>query len=340
VLPQLLRHVDLRQRLGSCSLVCKSWRAGAAAATSMVSVLIKYDIEAGRSRRADSLAQWLNAHGAAVTHIDVVSELFGSVPLQLPWATLTQLQHMHLSGCVLEEQPKCSSGSSKAEPALWQQQHPASQQVSSCANSSSSSSHSSASSQPSLACLTSLTVLALSDIMCGLSDGVAGLSALTGLQQLQLGQLRVPPPALDLMQQQVATPEQQHQLMSQHYTQYAQQLWQGAVKGLYQLSRLTQLELVWRQPPGAAPGLFRHMQQLQELRLLRAPIECHEVLQDLPASLTKLEVKLTANCRLGSSAVPALTRLTALQHLVIEQMHLTAWVLTQVSSAVCSSYAR
>jgi hypothetical protein len=37
----VLRHVPLQQRLGSCSLVCRAWRAAAAAATSTVSTTLQ-----------------------------------------------------------------------------------------------------------------------------------------------------------------------------------------------------------------------------------------------------------------------------------------------------------
>jgi hypothetical protein len=101
----------------------------------------------------------------------------------------------------------------------------------------------------------------------------------------------------------------------QKQEQRRQQLWPKAVTSLYQLSWLTQLELHNKQAPLFAPRLFAHMQQLQELKLLGARVECTGVLQDLP--VTKIELAWMGS-PLSSSTVPALTCLASLQHLVLD----------------------
>jgi hypothetical protein len=236
------------------------------------------------------------------------------VPLQLPYAALTQLQELEIHSFQLQDP---GSSSVSADTAHWQQQqqHLAAHQHTSFQSSSSSSTRDG---QPSLAHLTSLTALTLSNVKYGLSDNLAGLSALTGLQQLLLGHLQLPP----LQDQEDQEDETQPplpvlELLFQKQEQRRQQLWPNAVTSLYQLSRLTQLELHHKQAPLSAPRLFAHMQQLQELKLLGARVECTDVLQDLPASVTKLELAWMGS-PLSSSAVPALACLTSLQHLVLD----------------------
>jgi hypothetical protein len=68
VVAQVLRPVDLQQRLGACSLVCKAWHAAAAAATSAVAVSTSKDSSQLKLQR---LEQWLILHGAAVTQLKV-----------------------------------------------------------------------------------------------------------------------------------------------------------------------------------------------------------------------------------------------------------------------------
>jgi hypothetical protein len=165
----------------------------------------------------------------------------------------------------------------------------------------------------SFASLTSLTALALDNVSCGLADGLAGLSALTGLQQLLLGRLHLAKPPHQQLQN--AAQIQQH--LMQRALDY-QQPWRGALNSLHHLSQLTQLELRARLELGQAPGLFQHMQQLQELKLLQATVVCPDALQDLPASITMLELSWDASSQLSSSTVPSLARLTAMQHLTVD----------------------
>jgi hypothetical protein len=259
---------------------------------------------------ARSLGRWLSAHAATVTRMCVTDARPQFVPLELPCPLLTQLQELRIRRCQLQE-----PGSSSTDTAHWQQQ-----QHLTAHEDPSSSSSSTRIGQPSLACLTSLTALSLENVKYGLSDAVTGLSALTGLQQLLLGPLQLPP--IDTPQTQegkTQLPRPMIELLRlTHENRRQQQLWPNVVTSLYQLSQLTQLELHNQPVPLLAPRLFAHMQQLQELKLLGARVNGPGVLQDLPASLTKLELTWRGSRRLSSSTVPALACLTSLQHLVLE----------------------
>jgi hypothetical protein len=301
LLSQVLRHVDLQQRLGSCSLVCKAWRAAAAAATSKVSLKLN-TFEQPKAILARSLGQWLGVHGAAVTHLSVTdAHPHPFAPFQLPCTVLTQLQELKIHSCQLQE-PGSSSVSVNA--AHGQQQHLTAHQSPSFLSSSSSST----SGQHSLACMTNLTALLLDNVKYGLSDAVSGLSELTGLQQLVLGALLAAP--LQTLQD-----HEDDSYLKQELRR--QQLGENAVTSLYQLSQLTQLELHNQPVPLYAPRLFAHMQQLQELILLGVRVMSADVLQDLPASVTKLELGWRGSL-LSSSTAPAVARLRSLQHLVLD----------------------
>jgi hypothetical protein len=233
---------------------------------------------------------------------------------------LTQLQELFIHNCQLQEP---EGGSVSADTTHWQQQQQQQkQQQHLTAHQDPSGSSSSRSGQASLGCLTSLTALSLGNVKYGLSVDLAGLSVLTGLQQLLLGPLQ-PLPMLPLQgQEEDETQPETHVIenLYQKLEKRQQQLGQNAVTSLYQLSRLTQLELHTRLlalPLRRIPGLFAHIQQLRELKLLGAPVSRADVLQDLPASVTKLELAWRGGW-LSSSTVPALAHLTSMQHLVLE----------------------
>jgi hypothetical protein len=250
------------------------------------------------------------------------------VPFQLPCPVLTQLQELTAHRCQLLEPGGSSVSADTAHQQQRQQQHLTAVQHPSFLSSSNGSTRSV---QPSLACLTRLTSLSLKDINYGLSDGLAGLSALTGLQQLQLGPVCLPYPA-PLQEQQDET--QRALLAQERWNQREKcqiQLWHNAVNSLYQLSQLTQLELHQPQLPPSTPSLFAHMQQLQELGLLWAPAMCTDVLDNLPASITKLELAWRGS-QLSSSTVPALAGLTSLQRLVLDAHGSAGFQPTLISS--------
>ena len=96
VLSKVLQHVDLRDRLLSCSPVCSLWRK--AAAMSITSV----DVPRSSSTKATSLSAWLSAHAAEVK-LDSISVTAGydsdeedDSNLILPLQQLTALRTLKL----------------------------------------------------------------------------------------------------------------------------------------------------------------------------------------------------------------------------------------------------
>jgi hypothetical protein len=127
VVAQVLRHVDLQQRLAFCSLVCRAWRAAAAAATSGVAVNTNKD---GSQLKLQRLEQWLITHGAAVTQLTVehayqlMDRLSTKAELRLPFASLSRLQGLQLHGCQLQELAGADVSSSMQRLHLRQREAP------------------------------------------------------------------------------------------------------------------------------------------------------------------------------------------------------------------------
>lgn len=123
----VLRHVDLQQRLGSCSLVCRAWRAAAAAVTTEVAVTGcgAYG-PASILQRVDSVGQWLCSHAAAVDQLTVqiantACFTTGAPLLKLPLTQLRQLQLLSLAGCTVQAQVGDSSSSGGSRIMLCEQ---------------------------------------------------------------------------------------------------------------------------------------------------------------------------------------------------------------------------
>lgn len=57
--------VPLQARLRSCALVCRTWAAAAAAATTTL------DMQLRDQAHADSLSKWLGTHGCNIEHLAV-----------------------------------------------------------------------------------------------------------------------------------------------------------------------------------------------------------------------------------------------------------------------------
>lgn len=100
LLAQVLQHVPLQHRAASCALVCISWRAAAALATTAVAVG-RNDSLAGNASEEDctSLSAWLQCHPdkACISSIAVEADYKGKPQLQLPLAQLQGLQDLELS---------------------------------------------------------------------------------------------------------------------------------------------------------------------------------------------------------------------------------------------------
>lgn len=90
VLPQILQHVPLQQRLRDCAQVCQAWAAAAAMATTNISLA---DLTA---EKLPSLQAWIEQHGQGLVSLELgVSQ----AELQLPCPKLLQLTRLHLTAC-------------------------------------------------------------------------------------------------------------------------------------------------------------------------------------------------------------------------------------------------
>lgn len=100
LLALVLQHVPQQERLQSCALTCRSWRAAANQATSSIRCSTDGEPQLQTSYRiAWSLPGWLSAHGRGVSRlqIDLGYSNCWQVHLRLPLQQLHQLQHLHLS---------------------------------------------------------------------------------------------------------------------------------------------------------------------------------------------------------------------------------------------------
>jgi hypothetical protein len=96
-----------------------------------------------------------------------------------------------------------------------------------------------------------------------------------------------------------------------------QELWCEVLHSLPALTHLTSLGLEQLPSiPDFSP--FSSLQHLQRLDLLQARVTSQDVLQELPAALTHLELTWRGDSALSSRSNPSLLRLTALQHLTVE----------------------
>jgi hypothetical protein len=167
--------------------------------------------------------------------------------------------------------------------------------------------------------LTSLTALDLDSVSYSISDGIAGLSALTGLQRLRLSELEAFAVDEQPLQKSDMNPDGWLPLSwLQPYWQRQEQRQQDVLQCM---SMLTQLTHVWLEPDllltdAVAP--FSCLQQLQELGFHGDSVHSPAVLAELPVSLTKLVVSWGGRQDLSSSTVPCLQRLTAMQHLELD----------------------
>jgi hypothetical protein len=340
LLVHVLSFVELRVRLGRCSLVCRAWHAAAAEATSTVMVrmqgacnsdddcsedLWELDSEeeaevVASTGSAGVLQQWLAARAAFTTQISIKgpkvkdgSPADAHMPLQLPFAQLQQLLSLTCCNAQLHEM-KPGSGNTAGLQQLQDmpgavQRAPSHTSAAAYTSGSSSSSNGSSSSSinssssscstilldASLPSLTKLTALHLRRVNYCCRGGLAALSTLTGLQQLQLIEF----PEHDT-EQQAAGHDQQHQL-----------------DYLPLLTQLTRMHLDVSLLPQGAVGVFSGLQRLQELTLEGEVSVSLDLLQGLPASVAKLRLFLDMQQQFSISTVPALAQLQALQHLEV-----------------------
>jgi hypothetical protein len=290
----VLRYVELRQRLGTCSLVCRTWRAAAAAATSVVSVTLDDNCHADKATR---LQQWLCLHGSAVTELRACRFVGSQCQLQLPVANLPRLQSLALCGIRLQELSRAcctTSGTSSSRAECAANNQPEQQAAARLSLTSGDHSAGNSSAVLALESVSSLAGLNLNHAADSAAGELASLSVLTGLRQLWLD-----PSTLSQQLQQQPAPLDPN----------------VPPQWLAPLTQLTQLKIAPGLLPKDAVAPFSTLQRLQELSFWGQEVESPELLQGLPPSLTKLQVNWNATEDLSSSRVPALSSLTAMQEL-------------------------
>jgi hypothetical protein len=284
-LVQVLARLDQRTRLQAAALVCRAWRAAAAAASIEVTAALQNSED---SSRQHSLSMYLAAHGTAVYHLNIIGDLTSAARgstaavhtslVELPCNQLGQLSSCSALRCSIKQ---CNL-------------RPVSTSTASLYNVSSSSSSNA------LSGLSSLTALDLESVSL-LTFSLEALTALTVLQRLRLVNISAAAAS--------ATAQPRGALCLQLLTQLTSVILQplsmfpeGAVAVFSSLKRLQKLVIdrcSWgsQQPDGPQ----------QEAMLAK-----------LPLSLTRLQLDLPG-VRFNKSALPALACLTALQHLKICQ---------------------
>jgi len=98
LLPSILRHVPLQERLGVCTLVGRSFHAAAVAATHSISMM-----SMSTQAQCDQLSEWLQRHGGGITAIETQGYSKHLLSLaSLPCPLLTDLNLLQVSlqpGC-------------------------------------------------------------------------------------------------------------------------------------------------------------------------------------------------------------------------------------------------
>jgi hypothetical protein len=268
-LAHLLSHVDIKPRLSSCSLVSSTWRTAAARATTSIKV--------ERHTPLASFEQWLWAHTARVQ----VSSLTLAASRNNYDFWLTDYNKMLLPVAQLQSvhQLDLSSVCWTAETARPPQQDLGSASISS----------DSASNQG-LATFTALTWL----ILTGNSVRLAGLSALTGLQELSCE--RYAGVRIITSSGVPAVTDEETDL----------------VAAFPQLQRLTSLTLRCDLASTAVVSQLSHLHSLQKLEFCD-PSAAADNLAELPQSLTWLHLVFSVGSSTASDAA-GLSHLTALRH--------------------------
>jgi hypothetical protein len=273
----VLQHVELQQRLGSCSLVCRAWRSAAAAATPGISITLQRNLNLTLPppQQVTSLEAWLRKHGRQASSLAAAWGDFDNAwfsdnvaperpGLHLPCQQLGQLQTLKARDMLLL--PDAAASAAAADVCM---------RADSSHREASSSSSAVGQAQPAhslqfLSGLSSLTSLQLTRCsISGWAGGLRGLSQLTQLQHLQLAQLHAADVEINRNTQQISA-------------ELA-----GVLPYLVQLTYLDVRDSV---SAAALEGLGQ-LQQLRELRLQGCE-DTGSVIAQLPASLTLLGLNL------------------------------------------------
>jgi hypothetical protein len=207
LLVNMLQHVELQQRLGSCSLVCRAWRSAAAAATPHISISLPYnpnfDPTLPPPQQLTSFQAWLRKHGrqasslaaAWAEDVDVMCRrnlAYGRPGLHLPCQQLGQLQTLTATDMLLLPDAAPAAAAAAAAPAADACMRAAPKRTGASGSSAAESQAQPPHSPQFLSGLSSLTSLQLDRChISGWAGGLAGLSLLTQLQHLQLEQLSI-----------------------------------------------------------------------------------------------------------------------------------------------------
>jgi hypothetical protein len=291
VLVQVMRWLPQRDRIGACALTCRALLAAAVAATDKLQRPLS-------QQRADAVAAWLRRHGSSHVKeldlfawdtgltLDAVDEPLTLVSLALPCHSLRQLQSLRLGW--LSVLPAATS-SSHAQPST--------EASGSCSN----TGQSSCCSEGALAQLTALTHLSLEHCdLTYLGVGATQLSALSALQSFRMYQI-LTDGSIDL-------------------TSPAYSAALGHTLG--QLCQLTNLALKATYPQRLLGNVFAaasSLSRLQDLELESVgTADCAVMVQDLPATLTRLQMTSCTLSSRSSSSSKSSEQLTALQEVSLE----------------------
>lgn len=104
---EILRHVPQQDRLGLCALVCRAWASAAIQAT----VNLEKEVE---KEHLPALQGWLAQHSGQLQTLKLFGYSWGEemLQLQLPWDKMIRLQHLKLNGFTQlpgEEDRPCNS---------------------------------------------------------------------------------------------------------------------------------------------------------------------------------------------------------------------------------------
>jgi hypothetical protein len=293
----VLQHIQLKHRLDACARVSHAWQAAAIAATRKIELL------AGTQRKCNVLDPWLRTKSTAVDSITIAARFDSRIlaadawintpestwcmpELQLPFNQLTGLTKLSLK---LVKCPLAAAAASGQLPPQGLHAITTTTTTSKSSSSSSSSSGGSGKNLNSLAALTALKELSVTDSVIHLE----GLPALTALERLELSQGWGAPQGA-----RAAVAVSAFSAIS------------GDIAGaaLPNLTRLTYLALAGSCCSEEAFQHIQHLENLQELVLGWA-----ELPRPVVAGCEAWSVGIT----LDAKTMPGLSKLTALQKLVV-----------------------
>lgn len=95
----VLQHVPQQHRLQVAALVCQTWAAAAAAATSSIHLSLSNFQPAFRHARTSHLSQWLTQHAWQVRRMQLEGNYMSRPRLVLPTYAMQSLEHLTITDC-------------------------------------------------------------------------------------------------------------------------------------------------------------------------------------------------------------------------------------------------